>query len=431
MCCALLRCLDPAPTSRKSRVSRMSFPVTARVYTSKLALISVLVLGLATSPALARPIGDLVPPSKTTSVEVSAGDTLEGLLRGLGFEGQLLVEIILGLSAEFDPSHLQPGQKIEVVWADRKGGQPEQISLALGDTIIELDTTGIYRARVETVPEPDLEWSEHAASTVIDGTLIAALESAGAPGGLGLDIAAALGGLVDFRRDLKGGEAIEVLYREAMLPEGEPSGRTELRYARLKLDGRLFEIAHAGEDGPGMKVFEDGEPIRMNVSPVDGARISSHFGRRKHPIRGVMRMHSGVDFAAPNGTPVHASAPGKITFVGTRRGYGKVIEIEHGSDMTTRYAHLSAVEKGLKSGQSVEAGRQIGKVGATGLATGPHLHYEVRFNGDPVDPLSDERVAALLAADLEDPSETLLDSLRETLARALEQAVEVESASAG
>lgn len=409
----------------------MSFPVTARPHTSKLALISVLVLGLATSPAIARPVGDLVPSPEMTSVEVTAGDTLEGLLRGLGFEGQLLVEIILGFSSEFDPSHLQPGQEIEVIWADREAGQPEQISLTLGDTVIELDTTGIYRARVETVPEPDLEWAERAASAVIDGTLIASLESAGAPGGLGLDIAAALGGLVDFRRDLKGGEAIEVLYREAVLPEGESSGRVELRYARFEINGRSFEIARAGEDGPGMKIFEDGEPIRMNVSPVDGARISSHFGQRKHPIRGVMRMHSGVDFAAPHGTPVHASAPGKISFVGTRRGYGKVIEIAHGSDMMTRYAHLSAFGEGLKAGQSVEAGHQIGKVGATGLATGPHLHYEVRFNDDPVDPLSDERVAALLASDLEEPSETALDELRETLARALEQAVEVESASAG
>lgn len=409
----------------------MSYPVAARLLKSKLALVSVLVLGIASSPAIARPIGDLVPPSETSSVEVSAGDTLEGLLRGLGFEGQLLVEIILGFSAEFDPNHLQPGQKIEVLWADHAASQPERISLTLGDTIIELDTTGIYRARVETAPEPDLEWRERAASAVIEGTLIAALESAGAPGGLGLDIAAALGGLVDFRRDLKGEEVVEVLYREAMLPDGEPSGRTELRYARLELDGRLFEIAHARENGPGMKVFEDGEPVRVNVIPVNGARLSSLFGQRKHPIRGVMRMHSGVDFAAPHGTPVHASAPGKIVFVGTRRGYGKVIEIEHGSDMMTRYAHLSAFERGLKVGRSVEAGGQIGKVGATGLATGPHLHYEVRFNGDPVDPLSDERVAELLAADLTEPAETLLDELRKTLAEALEEVTEIKAASAG
>ena len=142
-------------------------------------------------------------------------------------------------------------------------------------------------------------------------------------------------------------------------------------------------------------------------------------------------MHSGVDFAAPHGTPVHASAPGQVSFVGTRRGYGKVIEIEHGSDMMTRYAHLSAFTAGMKAGQAVEAGQKIGEVGATGLATGPHLHYEVRFNGDPVDPLSDERVVALLAADLDETPETALDELRETLVQTLEQAVEIESASAG
>lgn len=409
----------------------MSFSVSACVHTRKWALVSALVLGLVTAPAIARPIGDLAPPPEATAVEVAAGDTLEGLLRDFGFEGELLVEIILGFSSEFDPNHLQPGQKIEVHWSDHEAGQPEQISLLLGDTVIDLDTTGIYRARVASVPEPELEWIDRATDVEIEGSLITSLESAGAPSAIGLDIAAALGGLVDFRRDLKGGETIEVLYQEALLPEGEPSGRAELRYARLEIDGRSLEIARAGEDVPAMKVFEDGEPIRMSVNPVDGARISSHFGRRKHPIRGITRMHTGVDFAAPHGTPVHASAPGKVSFVGTRGGYGKVIEITHGSDMMTRYAHLSAFEKGLEAGQAVEAGHQIGKVGATGLATGPHLHYEVRFNGDPVDPLSDERVAALLSADLEDPSETVLDELRETLVRVIEQAVETVSASAG
>ncbi len=104
-------------------------------------------------------------------------------------------------------------------------------------------------------------------------------------------------------------------------------------------------------------------------------------------------MHTGVDFAAARGTPVYATAPGRVSFVGSRGGYGRVVEIAHGSETTTLYAHLSAVPDGLAQGDRVAAGDLIGSVGATGTATGPNLHYEVRVNGRPTDPLSDDRLA--------------------------------------
>lgn len=118
------------------------------------------------------------------------------------------------------------------------------------------------------------------------------------------------------------------------------------------------------------------------------------FGQRRHPVFGNVRMHTGVDFAAAKGTPVRATAPGRIAFVGRRSGYGRVVEIAHGANTTTRYAHLSAVPEGLVQGQRVMAGDIIGNVGATGTATGPNLHYEVRVDGRPTDPLSDDRLAA-------------------------------------
>jgi len=111
-------------------------------------------------------------------------------------------------------------------------------------------------------------------------------------------------------------------------------------------------------------------------------------------VFGDVRMHTGVDFAAPHGTPVHATAPGRISFVGRRGGYGRVVEIAHGSDTMTRYAHLSSVPDGLVVGDRVAAGDNIGRVGATGTATGPNLHYEVRVDGRATDPMSEERLAA-------------------------------------
>ena len=124
-------------------------------------------------------------------------------------------------------------------------------------------------------------------------------------------------------------------------------------------------------------------------------RISSVFGRRKHPIYGNVRMHTGVDYAAVKGTPLSATAPGRVSFIGWQKGYGQVVEISHGSNTMTRYAHLSAVPNGLKTGNHVLAGEVIGQVGETGTATAPNLHYEVRIDGRPINPLGKELIASV------------------------------------
>lgn len=376
----------------------------------------ILVTAALASPATARPLGDLTPPPNISVVEVEPGDTLEGLLRELGFEGQTLVEIILGFSTELDPDKLQPGQTIEVVWSAREKGRAERLVLTLGDERIELDTTGIFRVATH---EPELDWSERAVRVTVEKTLVESIESAGAPSGLGLDLAAALAGIVDFSREVQGGETVDLLFGEGRLPDGEPAGQTRLRYARIEIGGRTLELAREDGEGVPLQVFEDGEPLRQSAAPVSGARISSHFGTRRHPIHGVVRMHTGVDYAARTGTPVYASAPGEVTSVGIAGGYGKMVEIRHDDELTTRYAHLSAFAEGLEVGQSVKAGEQIGDVGATGLATGPHLHYEVRYAGRPVDPLSDEHIAALAGPVKARSPEALLEGMRQAVVAAL------------
>ncbi len=120
------------------------------------------------------------------------------------------------------------------------------------------------------------------------------------------------------------------------------------------------------------------------VTPVTPARVSSSFGMRRHPVTGVERMHDGMDLAAPTGTSVRAAAPGTVTFAGRRGGYGLLVIVDHGDGMETRYAHQSRLD--VQPGDTVGAGDQLGAVGATGLATGPHLHFELRRNGTPVDP---------------------------------------------
>ena len=121
-------------------------------------------------------------------------------------------------------------------------------------------------------------------------------------------------------------------------------------------------------------------------TPLDAARISSGFGMRRHPILGFSRMHQGVDFAAPTGTPVFAAGDGRVAFTGNRGDYGTTVVITHTGGIATLYAHLSAIQRGLRPGSLVRQGQVIGRVGSTGLATGPHLHFEVHRNGMPINP---------------------------------------------
>lgn len=375
--------------------------------------VALLLLVSGAPSALARPAGDMPP----TVAEVEPGDTLEGVLRSFGLEQELLGRVILGFSAEFDPKELQPGNVFSVNWSARAPGEPERITLSLGNgEIIELDLSGAIRADRRELQTNE---SERAVSLMVTESLIEALEEAHAPEKLGLDLAAALAGLVDFRRDIQGGETVEILYSEEVLAGGETLGAPELRYARIEIGGRTLELAREGGTGSPVRVFEDGEPVRLSAAPVLGARISSVFGRRKHPVYGTVRMHTGVDYAAARGTPVFASAPGKVSFIGTRGGYGRVVEIQHDRETMTRYAHLSGFEGGLLAGQQVEAGDRVGAVGASGLATGPNLHYEVRYDGRAVDPLSEERIAALAVLPSEEPVEHVLPKLRRALADGL------------
>lgn len=144
------------------------------------------------------------------------------------------------------------------------------------------------------------------------------------------------------------------------------------------------------ENGKDGYYFDDGRGVERSMlqTPVEAKRISSRFGMRRHPIAGYTKMHKGVDFAAPTGTPVYASGDGTVEFTGRMSGYGKIVELKHDAGMGTKYAHLSRIAEGLTPGASVKQGQIIGYVGSTGSATGPHLHYEVLQNNVQINPLS-------------------------------------------
>ena len=339
--------------------------------------------------AVVTPMPPLLPPR--TAV-LGPGDTLDGVLRRAGMSANLRQIFSRAMQTQFDLANLRPGDEVAVV--SYPDGRPFQVTLSVAggeQVIVRFEDEPI----VETVA-PDLETFERTAIVTVDGSIFASLDRAGAPASLAVDLAAVLGGTVDFRRDLRGGETLRLLWRETRLPDGSRVGAAQLGYAELGLGDALFEFVRDLDAGGSATVFRNGERLRTFAPPVAGARLTSVFGRRTHPVYGDIRMHKGMDFAAPRGTAVFATVPGRVSFVGRRNGYGRVVEIAHGPSMTTMYTHLSAFSEGLDIGDRVEAGDRIGAVGSSGLATGPNLHYEVRLDGQPVDPMGDERLAGLV-----------------------------------
>lgn len=221
----------------------------------------------------------------------------------------------------------------------------------------------------------------------IESSLFAATDEAAIPDAVAAQIAEIFSGEIDFHRSLRKGDRFSVVY-EALLADGEMlrSGRVvaaEFNNGGKSLQALWFEHAamKGGYYGP------DGKSLThaFLASPLEFSRVTSGFSMRMHPILKQWRAHLGVDYGAPTGTPVRTVGAGVVSFAGVQNGFGNVVHIDHGQDKTTVYAHLSAIR--VKKGQAVEQGQFIGAVGATGWATGPHLHFEFRVDGQHKDPM--------------------------------------------
>ncbi len=189
---------------------------------------------------------------------------------------------------------------------------------------------------------------------------------------------------IDFQRDIQPGDELEVVFEEYFDDKGKKVKDGKLLYAGLKVHKKWQKLYRYKEDF----FDESGRSIKKSLlkTPVDGARISSTFGTRRHPVLGFTRAHKGVDFAAPTGTPIYAAGDGIITFAAWGGGYGNLVSIKHNKEFGTNYAHMSRFAKGIKKGSSVKQRQIIGYIGTTGLSTGPHLHFELVKNGVKINP---------------------------------------------
>lgn len=325
-------------------------------------------------------------------LEVTSGDTLMAMLTREAVPRNLAHAAIAAMADAFDPRRLRIGQEITLV-LDHHGPAAEFAALELEPSvesrvIVERDPEGGFTAsEIETT----LVTRPFAAAGEIEHSLFLDANRAGVPDAVLINLIRAMSYQVDFQRDLQPGDRFEIFYDQDYRTDGAFARHGAVRYASLVLSGRELAL-YRYEDRDGFVDYynRDGESMRRLLmrTPIDGARISSNFGMRNHPILGYSRLHRGVDFAAPTGTPIYAAGNGTIEQIGWNGGYGNYVRIRHNGSIQTAYAHLNGFARGLSRGDRVRQGQVIGYVGTTGQSTGPHLHYEVHVQGQAVNPMS-------------------------------------------
>lgn len=304
------------------------------------------------------------------------GDTLAGFLGRLGLEDAEITRLVRTRALRT----LRPGTSVSAE-VSAEGRLLSLSFLAGRDTLVSVVPDGDgYRASEAVAP---LETRIAMKSSVVRSSLFAASDAAGIPDAIAMQLADVFSGDVDFYRDLRQGDRFTVVYEMQML-RGRPVRAGRLLAAEFVNQGRTLRAIHYQTS----YYTPDGKSLRKAFLryPLEFSRVSSGFGMRRHPIRGGWRAHKGIDYAAPTGTRVRATADGLVEYAGRKGGYGNVVILRHNGQYSTLYGHLSRIT--VRRGARVAQNDTIGLVGATGWATGPHLHYEFRIAGQARNPLA-------------------------------------------
>lgn len=332
---------------------------------------------------------------ETRAVKVERGDTLMKLLTKNEIDRREAHAAILALTEVYDPRRMQIGQLFELSLEEStdKPDTPSLLSISFkADPVrtiqVRYTNDGAYKADVK---EKALKRGDAYGAGLIRSSLYQAAVDAGIPISVLYDMIRIFSFDVDFQRDIQNGDRFEVLYDEQRTNDGTLVRTGDIAYAAMTLSGKeLAYFRYTPKSGITDYFNRKGQSVRKTLmrTPVNGARLSSGFGKRKHPILGFTKMHRGTDFAAPTGTPIMAAGDGVVDYIGRNGSYGKYIRIRHNSTYKTAYAHMSGFKRGLTKGARVKQGQTIGYIGMTGRATGPHLHYEVLENNRQRNPMS-------------------------------------------
>ncbi len=329
-----------------------------------------------------------------------SSDTADSLLRRLNVDDPAAAafirsdatarKLLAGRPGKMVQARTGAAGELEELIARYAAESPQQFNTHFTRLRLTRHNDGTFRAAVETAP---LAAQVRLGSGTIHVSLFAATDEAHIPDSVATQVADIFEADVDFRRELRRGDTFQVIY-EALTADGEPitwnqsSGR--VLAAEFVNGGKMYSAVWFKDPVTGRSGYFDlsGQSKRRSflASPMEFSRITSGFAMRFHPILQTWRQHNGVDYAAPTGTPVRSVGDGVVAFAGWQNGYGNVVHIQHSRERTTVYAHLSRID--VRRGQQVEQGTRIGAVGATGWATGPHLHFEVKVNGQQQNPLA-------------------------------------------
>jgi murein DD-endopeptidase MepM/ murein hydrolase activator NlpD len=322
---------------------------------------------------------------------VGKGDTFLNMLVEAGVEWNEAYAVSKSLKGVFNLRSLRLGQGMEVFFKEETDGEHvfNALKIEKSDSVVEVarKEDGTFNAFEK---EKILIGKQVRAGGTIRSSLFKLTEELGVPVNIVMEAIRAYSYDVDFQRDIHGGNDFEVLYEVFYDEKGNKVRYGDLKYAKLVIGDKAMKIyqytTKTGDEG---YYTGDGRTIRRALlkTPINGARISSRYGLRRHPVQKYTKMHKGVDFAAPRGTPIYAAGNGTIEKAGRFGSYGKYIKIRHNGTYSTSYAHMQKLAKGMKRGRKVKQGQVIGYVGTTGRSTGPHLHYETLINGRQKNPL--------------------------------------------
>lgn len=320
--------------------------------------------------------------------QIRRDDTFDSLMSRLNINNQQAIDFLrYDASAKAFATGLRPGGAIQAQTTEEGELLRLQYKISQSSILhVEQTETG-YKAYTA---EAELETHTVHKSAVIHSSLFGATDSADIPDQVAIQLAEIFSSDIDFYRDLRRDDRFSVIY-EAGYSNGELINAGQVVAAEFINQGKTYRaVLFRNPDGKHGYYTPEGKSLHKSFlrSPLEFTRISSGFSLgRFHPILQKMRAHKGVDYAAPTGTRIKAAADGNVAFVGKKGGYGNVIILKHANGVSTVYGHLSRFSSGLRNGQKVSQGDIIGFVGMSGMATGPHLHYEFLLNGKHRDPL--------------------------------------------
>jgi murein DD-endopeptidase MepM/ murein hydrolase activator NlpD len=331
-------------------------------------------------------INNLEPRYKKYNHKIKSGETFDKILKDYSINKKEIIEIKESLLKKVNINKLNTNQKIQIV-LDQTNNKIKEFIFQISNTekiYLSRDNEGTkFNQKILTVKlDKKVIFKEN---TILQSLYKAATDQNIPPNTI-IEFARIYGFQVDFQRDIRKEDKFQIMYEVFVDKNKKVIETGEIIFANLKLSGQDNSLYYFDKDDVIGHYDKNGKSVQKALmkTPINGARLSSSFGLRKHPIDGFTKMHRGTDFAAPKGTPIMASGNGIIKKVGWCGGGGNCIKIRHNSTYETVYAHMSKFARGMKTGVRVKQGQTIGFVGSTGKSTGPHLHYEVIVNGKKV-----------------------------------------------